>query len=182
MEWNDERVEPSTHSQFQPPSAIRWSRNHWAIPETSAPSHTPLARVKALMQQSTSPPQYGRSSYSQRLFAARRSAVPASAAASRPQSRRVLSVHVVAVHGCPAPSAASGPLKSKSAREERAARPLAVGVLQCEQPRAEPLGGDAGPSRSPDLPRQASEVALDLPAQRRVGVEQPVEQRGIRSA
>ena len=62
MEWKDERVEPSTHSQFQPPSGRRWSTNQVAMPVTSAPSHTPLARVQALMQQSTSPPQYGRSS------------------------------------------------------------------------------------------------------------------------
>ena len=34
--------------------------NQVAMPVTSAPSHTPLARVHALMQQSTSPPQYGR--------------------------------------------------------------------------------------------------------------------------
>ena len=65
------------------------------------------------MQQSTSPPQYGRSSYSQRLFAASRSAVSVSTDASTPHSRSELSDHVVAVHGWPAPSAASGPWKSK---------------------------------------------------------------------
>jgi hypothetical protein len=57
VEWNDERVEPASHSQFQPPSAIWCSTNQRAIPDTSAPSQTPLARVHALMQQSTSPPQ-----------------------------------------------------------------------------------------------------------------------------
>ena len=67
----------------------------------------------------------------------------------------------------------------ETAREERAAGPLAVGILQCEQLRAEPLGGDPGPSCRPHLPRQSCEVALDLPAQCRVGVEQPVQQRGI---
>ena len=85
------------------------------IPETSAPSHAPLATVKALMQRSTSPPQYGRLSYSHREFAARRSAVSPRTAASNPQSRSVFSTQVVAVHGWPAPSAASGPAKSKSA-------------------------------------------------------------------
>jgi hypothetical protein len=67
------------------------------------------------MQQSTSPPQYGRLSYSHREFTARRSAVSPRAAASSPQSRSVFSTQVVAVHGWPAPSAASGPAKSKSA-------------------------------------------------------------------
>ena len=36
------------------------------MPSMWAPSHTPFATVHALMQQSTSPPQNGRSSYSQR--------------------------------------------------------------------------------------------------------------------
>ena len=108
MEWNDERVEPSTHWQFQPPSASWWSRNHCAMPVTSAPSHAPLASVKALMQQSTSPPQYGRSSYSHRLLAASSSAVPARASAGRPHSRSVFSDQVVAVYGCPSPPS-SGP-------------------------------------------------------------------------
>src|SRR4029434_10333767 len=125
--------------------------------------------------QSTSPPQYGRSSYSQRLFAASRSAVPASAAASRPHSRRVLSVHVVAVHGWPASSAVSEPWKSKS--PGKYAPPA-----HC------PSGSCSASSRAPKpclaiwarvashLLRRAREVAFDLPAQRRVRVEQPVEQ------
>ncbi len=108
------------------------------FPKRPLSSHAPLARVNALMQQSTSPPQYGRSSYSQRLFAASRSAVPASAAAWRPHSPSVLSAHVVAVHGCPAPSAASKPEKSKPFGKLRPARPLAVGILQHKQPRPNP--------------------------------------------
>ena len=42
-----------------------------------------------------------------------------------------------------------------------------------EQRRAVPLGRDPRASRLPDLRRRADEVALDLPAQGRVGVEQP---------
>ena len=57
VEWNDDRVDPSTHSQFQPPSTSWCSTNQATIPSTSAPNHTPLATVQALMQQSTSPPQ-----------------------------------------------------------------------------------------------------------------------------
>jgi hypothetical protein len=57
VEWNDDRVEPSTHSQFQPPSVSRCSTNQSARPATSAPSHRPFASVQALIQQSTSPPQ-----------------------------------------------------------------------------------------------------------------------------
>src|SRR4051794_10041189 len=94
VEWNDERVDPSTHSQFQPPSTMRCSTNQSASAETSASSQAPLASVYALMQQSTSPPQYGRSSYSQRLLAASFSAVPASAAASNPHSRSALRLQV----------------------------------------------------------------------------------------
>src|SRR4051794_1122188 len=84
--------------------------------DVGAQPHT-VAPVQALMQQSTSPLQYDKSSYSQRQLSARSSTVrrSRSTAASRPHSRNELSVHVVAVHGCPAPSAASGPSKSKSA-------------------------------------------------------------------
>src|SRR5258708_7780714 len=94
------------------------------------------------MQQSTSPPQYGRPSYSQRLFAASSSAVPASTAASRPHSRSEFNDHVVAVHGCPQPSSAPPP------------------------PPPHPL-------------RSAQEVALHLPAQRWVAVEQPVQECSV---
>ena len=73
------------------------------MPVTSAPSHTPFATVQALMQQSTSPPQYGSSSYSQREFAASSSAVRLSrrTSASIPHSRSELRVQVVAVQGWP---------------------------------------------------------------------------------
>src|SRR5262249_36102906 len=75
------------------------------------------------MQQSTSPPQYGRPSYSQRLFAASRSAGPARAEASRPQSRRGLSVHVVAVQRCPAPPPGPGTAGQPGRREPPAPCP-----------------------------------------------------------
>ncbi len=144
------------------------------MPVTSAPSHTPFATVQALMQQSTSPPQYGRSSYSQRLFAASSSAVRRSrrTAASSPHSRSEFSVHVVAVHGCP-PVCRLGAVEVEVGREERAARPLPVRVLQRQQTRAEPFGRDPRARRLPHLGRFADEIALHLPAQRRIGVEQP---------
>ena len=64
-------------------------------------------------------------------------------------------------------------------REERPAGPLAVGILQGEQPRTEPFRRDAGPRARPHLRRGAHEVALHLPPQSRVGVKQPVEQGGV---
>jgi hypothetical protein len=75
--------------------------NQFASPETSTPSHAPLESVQELMQQSTSPPQYGRSSYSHREFAARRSAVSPRTSGSRPHSRSDFRAQVVAVQGCP---------------------------------------------------------------------------------
>ena len=65
-------------------------------------------------------------------------------------------------------------LEVEVGREERAAGPLAVRVLQGEQSGAEALGRDAGAGRLPDVVRRAEQVPLDLPAQRGVGVEQPV--------
>ena len=57
VECTLERTDPLSHSQFQPPSSMRCSTNQVASGSTSAPSHRPLARVIALMQQSTSPAQ-----------------------------------------------------------------------------------------------------------------------------
>ncbi len=45
VEWNEDRREPSTHMQFHPPSGSRCSTNQSAMPDTSARSHAPLARV-----------------------------------------------------------------------------------------------------------------------------------------
>ena len=60
-----------------------------------------------------------------------------------------------------------------AAGEVGAARPLPVVVLQREQPRAHSLRGDPIAGAPPDLLGLREEVALDLPAQRRIGVEQP---------
>ena len=182
MEWNDERVDPSTHSQFQPPSASRCSTNQAASPSTSAPSQTPFASVQALMQQSTSPPQYGRSSYSQRLFAASRCGgvrqhgrvdSPLAQRVQRPCRRRPRLARALR---------RLRPVEVEAGGEERAAGPLTVRILQGEQPRAEPLGRDASARRRPDLLRRAEQVPLDLPAQRGVGVEQPAGQGAIHHA
>ena len=67
----------------------------------------------------------------------------------------------------------------ESLRKERAARPLAIRILLRQQPRPEPLGGDAGPRGFPRLGRSAGQVPLDLPAEGRVGIEQPVEDAGV---
>src|SRR5699024_10023652 len=104
VEWKEETLEPSIHSQFQPPSSCWCSRSQSTIPSTAASSQSPLDRGHEVMQTSTSPPQYGRFSYSQRTSASI-SAVPASAAASPPHSPRSLSAQVVAGHGCGVSSA-----------------------------------------------------------------------------
>src|SRR5690606_24641446 len=59
--------------------------------------------------------------------------------------------------------------------EVRATRPLPVRILLGEDPRSEPLGGDARPRRLPYGLRSAQQVAFDLPSQRRIRVEQPVD-------
>ncbi len=111
VEWTEDRVEPCSHSQFQPPSSIAWSTNQAAFARMSRPSQRPLRRVMALMQTSTSPSQKGRSSYSQRVPRSNRSAVSPSARAGTPHSRREFSDQVVAVHGWPSRKArgSSGP-------------------------------------------------------------------------
>ena len=62
--------------------------------------------------------------------------------------------------------------------EERAARPLSVRILQRQKARTEAFGRNPGPRCLPDRGRRADQVALDLPAQYRIGVQQPGE-RGI---
>src|SRR3954447_10928293 len=63
------------------------------------------------------------------------------------------------------------------ARDERAARPLTVLVLTREQPRAPARGLDPGAFGAPLGLRRAQEVTHDLPADRRIGCEQPIDQR-----
>ena len=93
--------------------------------------------------------------------------------ASRPHSLSVLRVHVVAVQGWPV--FCFGAVKVEVPGEERAARPLPVVVLQGEQTRAEAFRRDARACRFPDLGRFACEVALDLPAQCRVRIQEPLD-------
>jgi hypothetical protein len=71
-----------------------------------------------------------------------------------------------------------GAVEVEVAGEERSARPLAVGVLEREQTGPEPFGGDPGPGGGPYLLRRARQVAFDVPAQRRVGIEQPIAHGG----
>ena len=62
----------------------------------------------------------------------------------------------------------------EAGREERSPGPeTGVLVLVGEQPRPEALLGDAGAGRLPDGGRLVEEVALDLPAQCGVGVQEP---------
>ena len=69
------------------------------------------------------------------------------------------------------PSSALGTL----GREVRAARPLAVLVPQRQQPGAPALGRHPRPLRRHDLGRRVRKIPQHLPADRRVGVEQPVQ-------
>ena len=71
-----------------------------------------------------------------------------------------------------------GTMEVEIAREVGSARPLPVGILEREQACPEPFGSDPGPGRGPHVLRCARQVAFDLPAQRRVGLEQPVAHGG----
>ena len=73
-----------------------------------------------------------------------------------------------------------GAVEVEVPRKVRSAGPLPVGILHREQPGSKPLRGNLGSSRTPHLLWRAREVALDLPAQRRVGVEQSIEQRQVK--
>ena len=55
------------------------------------------------------------------------------------------------------------------------ASPGAVGLLQCENPRAEPFVRDAGALRGKGCGRGADEVAHRLPADGGIGIEEPVD-------
>jgi hypothetical protein len=71
-----------------------------------------------------------------------------------------------------------GTVEVEIAREERSARPLPVGILEREQACPQPFGGDPGPGGGPYLLRRAHQVAFDVPAQSRVGIEQPIAHDG----
>ena len=61
----------------------------------------------------------------------------------------------------------------------RRAAPPPVGRLECEQPRARALGRDLRTLRRDLVRGRVGEVAQDLPADRRIGVEQPADDRAI---
>src|SRR3954470_18777742 len=125
------------------------------------------------MHSSTSPSQNGWPSCSQRALAPISATIRRARwlAGSKPNSRRRSSTWAVAVHGCPSLTL------GEPARNERAARPLTVLVLTRERPRAPARGLDPGAFGAPLRLRRAEEVAHDLPADRRIGCEQPVDQR-----
>lgn len=102
--------------------------------------------------------------------------MPSNAAASSPHSRSAWSDHVVATR---LPLLAGGLRALDRCGDVGAAGPLPVGVLQREQACPELLGLDACAGGLPDLGWCTDEVALDLPAQCRVGVEQPVQERRV---
>ena len=61
--------------------------------------------------------------------------------------------------------------------EQRAAFPQAVVTLQREESRAPSLGGYLRPFRLDDLRRRVAQIAQGLPADRWVGLEQPIQRR-----
>ena len=65
----------------------------------------------------------------------------------------------------------------ETGRRERAARPLAVPILAGEERRAPSVGLDPRPLGPPVRLRRIEQVAHDLPADRRIGVEEPVDHR-----
>jgi hypothetical protein len=76
---------------------------------------------------------------------------------------------------CPGLSARLGIVEVEVGGEERAARPLAVRVLEREEARTKAFGSDPRPRRFPDLGRFVQEITLDLPAQCRIGVAEPLD-------
>ena len=66
-------------------------------------------------------------------------------------------------------------------REQRTAFPEAVVALQREEPRAPAFGGHPRALRPDDIGWRVAQVAQGLPADRRVGIEQPFQRRHGRS-
>jgi hypothetical protein len=100
---NDDRTEPISASQFQPPSPRRSSRIRSTIGETSTPKYAPVSIVRPLMHGSTSPSKYRCPACSHRPFSAT-SAIALRAdcdVGSSPSSCNVCSVCIVAVQGWP---------------------------------------------------------------------------------
>ena len=103
---NEDRTDPFSASQFQPPSSSRSPRIRSTIGATSTPKYAPVSIVLPLMHGSTSPSKYRCPACSQRPFSAT-SAIARRAdsdAGSSPRSCRVCSVCIVAVQGCPGSS------------------------------------------------------------------------------
>jgi hypothetical protein len=74
---------------------------------------------------------------------------------------------------------ALGAVRVEVGREERAAGPLSVRVLERQEPGTETLRGDASTGRLPHGHGSVEQVTLHLPTQRGIGVEQPVDQSWV---
>ena len=161
--WNDERTEPRSASQFQPPSAS--CSLEQAIDETVAA----LAEVGAECDDAAVDARFDLAFEERRiseLGSPRDVLANEIDRRSRARARRVeaeVAQQQQRVHVRP------------PERRGDAVAPLAVGPLLIEQPRAPSFRRDARPLGRDDLRGRLGEIAHDLPADRRVGVEEPVD-------
>ena len=134
-------------------------------------STAPIATVRPLMQGSTSPSKNGCPACSHRQFS-RTSAIGFADRLRRPGRRRSRA----AASGSATSRSTADPGRSRrgsppgSTRRPPTGRPRRAS----EQSGAPPLGRDARPLRGHRLGGRVAQVAQDLPAQRRVRVQQPV--------
>jgi hypothetical protein len=157
VERSDDCTDPFAHSQFQPPSAMRRLRNQRARWLTSTLSHAPFASVNALMQQSTSPFQYGR------LFPTAVGCRTGGGIAQRCRIDAPLTKHIQRPRRrYPRLTLNFGALEIPVFREVCPARPLSVWILKLQQSCSEAFLWDAGSRRLPNLSRRANQVPLHL--------------------
>ena len=171
---NDVRVEPLARSQFQPPSGCRSPSRRSTIGrdvDAEVGAVGDRAAVDALLDLALP----------ERLAALVPAGVLADQRHRGPGARRggveaeLAELAQREVGGRPGLALRLPRLAGEAGRHERPAGPLAVRVAMREQPRAPALGLDAGALRRPFGLGRVHEVAHDLPADRRVRVEQPVD-------
>jgi hypothetical protein len=136
---------------------MRRLRNQRARWLTSTLSHAPFASVNALMQQSTSPFQYGR------LFPTAVGCRTGGGIAQRCRIDAPLTKHIQRPRRrYPRLTLNFGALEIPVFREVCPARPLSVWILKLQQSCREAFLWDAGSRRLPNLSRRANQVPLHL--------------------
>ena len=164
----EDRTDPFSASQFQPPSVSRSVRIRPTMAPTSTPKYAPVSIVLPLMQGSTSPSKYPCPGVFPAPVLRHQPDRPAGGLRRRVKAEELQRLQRGGP-GLPRPAAGVG------RREASAAVPQPAGILQREQARAPALVLHPGSLGCHVAGRRVHQIPQHLPADGGVAFEQPVD-------